>query len=113
VFSGQSLVVVLLSERQLFAFVHKPVPDHNRAGGAELNSVLDRALDDSFVHLRYLDPYQHTVFSTVQMAAVIPELERLRTAVGTEAEARTLDAVIDLARRCAAQTHGFLAFIGD
>lgn len=112
-FGGQSLVVELLTEDRLYGRHASPVPDADRAGGPELNRILDRALDDGFTYLRYLDPFQDTIFNSVQMPAIIPELERLGGSAQTSAEQKAIDKVLALARRCAGSVHCFLRFVSD
>jgi hypothetical protein len=84
------------------------------AGGPELNEVLWRHLDRSFTYLRHLDEYGTTTFNGLQMIDVLPELERLASAAGTDGESRVMKRVLDLARRCIdEQPHVFLVFVGD
>lgn len=65
--------------------------------------------DKSYPYLRLLDPYGDTVFSAIQMAAVIPELERL---AGVE-PSLAMEAILQLAHRCQREVHTFLVFQGD
>lgn len=71
---------------------------------------LDR---DAYRYLPYVDPYGVTVFNRVQMAVVIPELERLRRALGSLPLGRTVDAITALAERCRDGVHSYLEFEGD
>jgi hypothetical protein len=112
-FGGQSLVVELRGEKSLFGDDRSRVPDTDRGGGGDLNTVLARALDDSFPYLRYLDPYCTTAFSQTQMQAVLPELRRLEGFTRSDRESRVIARVIELAERCADQVHCYLVFIGD
>lgn len=64
--------------------------------------------DDTYPYLRLIDPYGETIFSGVQLAAVIGELERLLAATGR----REVQATLELARRCHLYG-GFLFFAGD
>jgi len=66
--------------------------------------------DTSFPLLRLIDPYGDTVFNSLQMQAVIPELERLREVGHFE---KTRSRVLELAHQCADGAHLFLVFIGD
>ncbi|MEX2547077.1 MAG: hypothetical protein WD830_04730 [Chloroflexota bacterium] len=65
--------------------------------------------DASFPYLRLVDPYADTVFSRLQMAAVIPELERLAAAVPSP----RIQSVLQLARRCSREDLSYLVFVGD
>ena len=59
--------------------------------------------------LRLVDPYGDTVFSSYQMAAVIPELERL----ASSRDGPGIAEVLQIALRCRNDPHTFLVFIGD
>jgi hypothetical protein len=110
-FGGQALGVVLMNEAQLRRLPNaEPVSDDDIVGSPELNEVLDRALDDSFIYLRHLQEYDDTIFNHSQMSDVIPELERLRGfAEGSEVE--VVDRVIALAKRV--EPGEYLLFAGD
>jgi hypothetical protein len=110
-FGGQSLVVRLVEEVML---PRPSIPaDAPIAGGSPLNVVLGRALDESYVFLSGLDEYGDTIFNSLQMRAVIPELERLLTETRSDLERRTVQGVLDLAHRCANEVHMYLVFLGD
>lgn len=64
--------------------------------------------DLSYPYLRLIDPYGETIFAGHQMAAVIPELERLAAARGS----RNVEAALAVARRCV-PCGAHLAFLGD
>lgn len=112
-FGGQSLVVELRDEKRLFGDDRSRVPDTDRGGGGELNTVLARALDDSFPYLRYVDPHCNTAFSYLQMQPVLPELRRLQGFTRSDRESRVIARVIELAERCADRVHCYLVFLGD
>jgi hypothetical protein len=112
-FGGQSLIVELRTEGMLFGGSPTRAPESDRAGGEHLNAVLGRALDDSFTYLRHLDPYGNTVFSRIQMPAVLPELDRLMEFARNDNERRAISGVIELAQRCSEHVHTYLVFIGD
>jgi hypothetical protein len=69
--------------------------------------------DESFVCLRFIDPYQDTTFNQWQMAPFIQEVGRIATRATTLEQKEILDAVVDLARKCAAEPHLYLKFYGD
>ena len=89
----------------------------------ELDSYLDEggglaaampAGDESYPMLRYVDVEGTTSFNRLQLAAVIPELERLAAAgaIGEGAK-QALTRVIRFARKAAAEPHLYLRFLGD
>jgi len=65
--------------------------------------------DTRYPYLRLIDPYGDTIFSRYQMVAVLPELE----ALVRERHLPELQAVLELAQRCASEVHTYLAFLGD
>ena len=69
--------------------------------------------DERFVCLRFIDPYQNTTFNQRQMIPLIRELELVRSNVGTAEEKDIFGQVLDLARKCAAEPHVYVKFIGD
>lgn len=109
-FGGQTLGVLLQSESQAFSREGEWIA---MGGGHLLTDVLSRALDDSFVFLQYLNEYGDTVFNTLQMEAVIPELIRLMPYTHTAEERATLEDVIAMANRVREGTHLYLIFLGD
>jgi hypothetical protein len=67
-------------------------------------------LDDlTYPYLRLVDPYSNTYFSTYQMRAVVPELERL----AAEKPLAAVTKVLAMARACQAGIGLHLVFIGD
>jgi hypothetical protein len=78
--------------------------------------VLAKALppveDPDFPMLGLLDPYGDTVFSSMQMRSVIPEIRRLRELSPPSAH-DVLDDLEGLASECADRAHVFLVFVGD
>lgn len=71
------------------------------------------ATDDAeFVCLRFVDPYQDTVFNQKQLRVVAAELERL--AETANAQQRTLiEEVRELALEGAAEPHLYMKFYGE
>jgi hypothetical protein len=53
-----------------------------------------------------------TVFNSLQIPAVLDDLDLLQPYVRTSAERRAFDAVVDLAKRVTARST-FLVFLGD
>jgi hypothetical protein len=74
-------------------------------GSFELAAALSDLDDGEYPMLRFVDAYGTTYFSSIQMIAVIPELERLATARPLPA----LDKVLEMARRVRAKPHTFLS----
>jgi hypothetical protein len=62
--------------------------------------------------LRFIDPYQTTMFNQRQMTPLIAELEALAQTVVRD-EKLIVEDVIGLARKCAAEPHLYLKFFGD
>ncbi len=77
----------------------------------ELDGILPDISDLQYPYLRLIDRYGDTFFSRLQMLAVLPELETLKSQLA-EPEL-ILDKVIELALRCRGEPHSFLVFIGD
>jgi hypothetical protein len=75
----------------------------------EVGAAMPSYTSIAYPYLRLVDPYSNTWFSSYQMVAVIPELERL----ATEKPAPALDKVIEMASRCQATMGSCLVFIGD
>ena len=70
--------------------------------------------DASYPMLRFVDPEGVTAFNRLQLAAVIPELEKLEAANASMANTKSaLQRVLKLARRAAAEPHLYLSFLGD
>lgn len=112
-FGGQSLTVELVTEDHLVGSRTLPAPVR-RAGGPALNSLLNRALrSTAFRYLHNLDEYGATIFNELQVAEVLPELERLREFATNEAENRVLAEVIELAAVTQQEHRTFLVFLGD
>src|ERR1700741_1400530 len=109
-FSGQSLVVHLMSYSQLTDRDAPRTSEADWAGGPELNEVLWRHLDRSFTYLRHLDEYGMTIFNDRQMADVLPELERLAATAETDPESRVMKRIVELAQRCI-EERVFLVFV--
>jgi hypothetical protein len=79
-------------------------------------SLLARALpdarDETFVCLRFIDPYGDTTFNRHQCALVADELRRVAHGASGEARAH-LGKVERLARQAVEDVHLYLKFIGD
>jgi hypothetical protein len=70
--------------------------------------------DASYPMLRYVDIEGVTAFNRLQLAAVIPELERLEAAnAGMANTKQAIGRVIKLARKAAAEPHLYLSLLGD
>ncbi|MGH8992693.1 MAG: hypothetical protein ACRDZ7_14390 [Acidimicrobiia bacterium] len=76
----------------------------------DLAKVLPPVGDPDFPMLGLVDPYGDTIFSALQMRAVIPELQRLKQLTGNS---EVLEDVEELAVECADGVHVFLVFVGD
>lgn len=64
--------------------------------------------------LRYVDVEGVTVFNRLQLAVVIPEIERLLAAAADAPEAKPAIArVLKMAKKAAAETHLYLRLLGD
>ncbi len=109
-FGGQSLVVELWDEESLLGQGGEVI---DRCGGPPLNAVLSRALDESFTMLRYVDPYDNTVFNHLQASELASEAKRLRTHARSDVEARTVESFIALVERCVGEGLTYVVFIGD
>lgn len=68
---------------------------------------------ETFLTIRYIDPYGNTIFNHLQMAPVIAELHVLREHAKNETQRRMMDGVIGLAEECAKLPQSQLVFIGD
>lgn len=111
-FSGQSLTVEVMSEGQLLGESVRDSSDYR--GGGNLNIVLNRALKDpTFTHVRLIDEYGTTVFNSLQLIEVHPELEQLREFTESDEEVRMLEGVLEFAERVRSRVHHFLVFLGD
>jgi hypothetical protein len=69
--------------------------------------------DEPSTCLRFVDLYGDTVFNRLQVGFLIKELESavLKTADPSVAEHGR--AILDLARKCSANVHTYLRFLGD
>lgn len=89
--------------------------------GGELDSFIDdgavlaRAIpvgSDAYPMLRFVDAEGTTAFNRLQLAAVIPELERLSETAAPDAK-HALSRVLKMARKAAAEPHLYLRLLGD
>lgn len=78
-------------------------------GSVELADALSDLDEAEYPMLYYVDPYGPTFFSSVQLIAVIPELQRL----ANEQPRPVLDKVLEMAGRVRGTPHTFLVFVGD
>lgn len=91
--------------------------------GEQLDSFLDEAGllaasipsgNAGYPMLRYVDVEGVTVFNRLQLAVVIPELERLAAAAAGAPEALpALSRVLKMAKKAAAEPHLYLRLLGD
>lgn len=77
------------------------------------HKCLPKLGNEVFPILRFVDPYGDTVFNTVQMLQVIPELEQLRTKCGDARIAAVIGEALVLATRCKDEVGLFIRFAGD
>jgi hypothetical protein len=89
--------------------------------GGELDSFIDDggalasaipAGDAGYPMLRYVDVEGVTTFNRLQLAAVVPELERLSEKAPPGAK-HALSRVLKMARKAAAEPHLYLNLLGD
>lgn len=89
--------------------------------GGELDSFIDdggvlaRAMpvgDAGYPMLRFVDAEGATSFNRLQLAAVIPELERLSAEAAPEAR-QAFSRLLKMARKAAAEPHLYLRLLGD
>ncbi len=91
----------------------------------EFGEELDRFIDDGallaaaiptgnadYPMLRYVDVEGVTAFNRLQLAVVIPELERLSRASAPNAQ-RALSHVLKMAKKAASEPHLYLSLRGD
>lgn len=78
-----------------------------------LRRLLPALADESFHCLRFIDPYQNTVFNQLQMERLRAELSRVREKAASREEQDLLARIDELARRCQAEAHLYLKFLGD
>lgn len=78
-----------------------------------LARLLPDASDESFACLRFVDPYQITTFNQRQMVPLIKDVQRVASRAVTAEEKHVLDAVLDIASKCAAEPHLYIRFYGD
>lgn len=91
----------------------------------EFGGELDRFIDDGAVlaaaipagnadypMLRYVDVEGVTAFNRLQLAVVIPELERLSEASAPNTR-HSLSRVLQMAKKAASEPHLYLSLLGD
>jgi hypothetical protein len=78
-------------------------------GSFELAAAMPLYASTDYPYLRLVDPYSDTYFSSYQMEAVIPELERL----ARETPESPVAQVIAMAIRCRDDRGTYVVFIGD
>lgn len=70
--------------------------------------------DASYAMLRYVDLEGVTAFNRLQLAVVIPELERLIAANESMANTKhALARVLKMARKAASEPHLYISLLGD
>lgn len=70
--------------------------------------------DAAYPMLRYVDVEGVTAFNRLQLAAVIPELEKLEAAnVSMPNTQKAFSRVLKLARKAASEPHLYLSLLGD
>lgn len=112
-FGGQSLTVHVMGESELVGSKSSPAPAPV-SGGPPLNSVLSKAFSkETFTQLSNIDEYGTTVFNRIQLAEVLPELERLRGFASKDDERQLVQELIDVAKQVESDVHKFLVFRGD
>ena len=73
-------------------------------------SIHSETIQNSFILLKYLDPYGDTFFNSLQMQDLIFDLQKLKD---LEKENPLIKDIIILAERCKVQPHTYLSFYGD
>lgn len=92
--------------------------------GGRLESIIDpknllpRMLpsdeqSSAYPMLAGIDLYGDTVFNRIQIPRFLSELEQIASSAQTDEDRTLLSQVETLARRCAAEVHTYLKFIGD
>jgi hypothetical protein len=79
-------------------------------------ALLDEPTEEAmFPVLRFLNPFDVTVYITRQVEELVPEIERLVRWATEADELAGCDDLLRLARKCLAdfKRDGFLVFIGD
>ena len=74
---------------------------------------LEREDGGDFICLRHIDPWDDTVFNTLQMKPFLAELERIMAQTNREWELAILRDIRELARQCDTETGLYLKFYGD
>src|SRR5690349_15069941 len=80
---------------------------------AILNRILPKYDDASFPLLRYVDPYDDTIFNSSQMRGFVEEWDRLIQTAPDEETLLFLERVRRMAEDCQKNPHTFLCFVGD
>jgi hypothetical protein len=70
-------------------------------------------IDETYVCLRFVDPYGDTVFNADQAEQVIVELEMLSQRTSTPAQRAVLAEIAALAAFAREEPHRYLRFVGD
>jgi hypothetical protein len=117
---GQSTNVELWSERILFGRDPRPSDADLRSGGPGLTGVLNRALLDesiepsAFPLLRFLSPFDNSVYNVAEVRELLQEIERLRGWAVLSDEHEACASLLALAHKCAEMERwAYLVFIGD
>lgn len=79
-----------------------------------LEDVFVKALQaGDFLWVKFIDPYGDTVLNSLQIPHFLDEWNRLSAFQSTDAEARALQEVRDLAEYCLEAPGRYLRFYGD
>lgn len=78
-----------------------------------LRQIMPNPDDERFLALRYIDPYDDTIFNSLQMPSLLEELNRLFQEEMLESERRVLERLRSMALICQERTGRYLKFIGD
>ncbi len=90
-----------------------PTPLEDRMEDPALGRVLGDLVDESYSYLSQVREEGSTFFTSVQVRALYPELNRLLTAARDASETRTVTTVIEFAERVESIVHTYLVFIGE
>jgi len=78
-----------------------------------LPRLLPSPEDESFICLRFIDPYGDTVFNRIQIETFVVEIERILMKTVTSKERQLLENIQALAERCRSEPHSYVKFYGD
>lgn len=78
-----------------------------------IDSILPSRDDESFVCLRFIDPYGDTIFNPLQIKTFLAEWDRISKKVTEPQKRQFLEEVRRMAEMVGAGTHIYLKFEGD